>query len=71
LVERTIQLQTALDSRILLEQAKGILAERDSITADEAFNRMRAEARSKRIKLHELAAEIVESVTTSADTAID
>jgi AmiR/NasT family two-component response regulator len=71
LLERTIQLQTALDSRILLEQAKGILAECDSITADEAFNRMRAEARTKRIKLHELAAEIVESVTTSADTAID
>ena len=66
LLERTIQLQTALDSRVLLEQAKGILAERHQITPDEAFDRIRQDARSKRIKIHDLAAEIVASPTHSS-----
>jgi ANTAR domain len=59
LLERTIQLQTALDSRIVIEQAKGILVERDSISPDEAFDKIRREARSRRMKLHDLAARIV------------
>jgi hypothetical protein len=62
LLERTIQLQAALDSRIVIEQAKGILAERESITLNEAFDKMRREARSTRIKLHSLATAIVETV---------
>lgn len=59
LLERTLQLQTALDSRIVLEQAKGILAERDQVDTDEAFRRMRLEARSRRMKLHDLATGVV------------
>jgi ANTAR domain len=61
LLERTIQLQTALKSRVVIEQAKGILAERSSTTPEEAFDGMRREARSRRMKLHDLAAEIVAS----------
>jgi inorganic triphosphatase YgiF len=71
LLERTIQLQTALDSRVVLEQAKGILAERDSITPDEAFARMRREARSRRMRLHDLAAAVVATVTRVAEPARD
>jgi hypothetical protein len=63
LLERTIQLQTALDSRVVIEQAKGILAERESITTDKAFLKMRQQARSRRIKLHHLAAGIVSTVS--------
>ncbi|TML95174.1 MAG: ANTAR domain-containing protein [Actinobacteria bacterium] len=63
LLERTIQLQTALDSRVVIEQAKGILAERESISPDEAFNEMRRQARSQRMKLHDLAAGVVATVS--------
>jgi len=69
LLERTIQLQTALDSRIVIEQAKGILAERESITPDEAFDKMRRQARSERRKLHDLAAEIVATTSTKSESA--
>jgi len=62
LLERTIHLQVALDSRVLIEQAKGILAERHAISVDAAFERLRAEARSRRMKLHELAAGVVATV---------
>jgi ANTAR domain len=65
LLERTIQLQTALDSRILIEQAKGILAERESISPDQAFEKMRSQARSRRMKLYDLAEEIVRTATHS------
>jgi hypothetical protein len=63
LLERTIQLQTALESRIVIEQAKGILAERHSISPDKAFEKMRRDARSRRIKLHDLAAGIVATIS--------
>jgi len=65
LLERTIQLQTALDTRVVIEQAKGILAERDSTSPQAAFDWMRNEARSRRMKLHDLAAGIVASVADS------
>jgi ANTAR domain-containing protein len=66
LLERTLQLQTALDSRVVIEQAKGVLAEREGIELDEAFERLRLAARSRRVKLHEHAAEIVNSVRVRA-----
>jgi ANTAR domain len=63
LLERTLQLQTALDSRIVIEQAKGILAERNHIDTEEAFQRMRLDARSRRMKLHDLASGVVATVS--------
>ena len=38
------QLQTALNSRVLIEQAKGIMAERLRMTMDEAFTALRGHA---------------------------
>ena len=70
LLERTIQLQTALDSRVVIEQAKGILAEREAITPDAAFLKMRGQARSRRMKLHDLAAGIVSRVANPAENGV-
>jgi hypothetical protein len=53
------QLEHALESRIVIEQAKGVLAERLGFTVEEAFDVLRYAARSARIKLHELAALVV------------
>lgn len=54
------QLQTALDSRILIEQAKGLLAERLSITPDDAFDILRRHARSNRGRLTDVATAILD-----------
>jgi hypothetical protein len=60
LVSRTAQLQVALESRVVIEQAKGVLAERLRITPEEAFERLRAAARRRRVPLRRLAIAIVE-----------
>jgi hypothetical protein len=64
LLERIVQLQTALDSRIVIEQAKGILAERFKLTVDDAFLLLRYAARSSRRKLHDVARDIISDSTT-------
>mgnify|MGYP003119141194 CR=1 FL=1 len=53
------QLRGALDSRVLIEQAKGLLAGERHIGVDEAFEIMRGYARGKGLKLHEVAKAIV------------
>jgi hypothetical protein len=61
LLERVIQLQNALDSRVSIEQAKGVLAERLKINVDEAFDILRGSARRAGARLHDLALEVVGS----------
>jgi AmiR/NasT family two-component response regulator len=64
LLVKNQQLQTALESRIVIEQAKGVLAERYSISVEEAFALLRRSARNHRLKLHALAAAVVASHET-------
>jgi GAF domain-containing protein len=52
-------LQHALTSRIVIEQAKGMIAERAHVDMDAAFNRLRAFARDHNRGLTEVAAEVV------------
>jgi AmiR/NasT family two-component response regulator len=54
------QLQGALNSRVLIEQAKGIVAEHSHVDVDEAFVRIRAYARSHNRRLADTAADLVE-----------
>lgn len=54
------QLQSALNSRVLIEQAKGALAERDGLEVDEAFRRMRAYARAGNTPLRAVATAVID-----------
>lgn len=54
------QLQTALSSRVQLEQAKGVLAQRAGLPMDEAFQVMRAFARGHNHRLSDVAAQIID-----------
>jgi len=56
--ERRAQLQHALQSRVAIEQAKGIVAERYGLGLDDAFQLIRRAARTNRMKLHDLARAI-------------
>ena len=60
------QLQGALDSRKVIEQAKGVLMGRNGITARDAYEQLRARARSERRKLSAVCAEIVASAERPA-----
>ena len=57
----TEQLQGALNSRIIIEQAKGALARSAGVSVDEAFEIMRTQARSTRTRLVDVAASLLES----------
>jgi ANTAR domain-containing protein len=56
--ERRAQLEQALKSRVAIEQAKGVLAERYGLELDAAFELIRRAARSNRMKLHDLVRKI-------------
>jgi GAF domain-containing protein len=58
--EVTEQLQGALTSRVVIEQAKGAVAALEGITPDEAFERLRGRARSSRTRLVEVAQSILD-----------
>jgi AmiR/NasT family two-component response regulator len=62
--EERAQLARALESRIAIEQAKGMLAERLAITLDEAFELLRGTARRNRRRLHDVAREVIEERRT-------
>lgn len=61
------QLRQALESRIVIEQAKGILLERCGLTVEGAFSLLRHAARSNRMNIHELAAKVISDPETPAE----
>ncbi|MCF2532850.1 GAF and ANTAR domain-containing protein [Yinghuangia soli] len=61
------QLRHALDSRVLIEQAKGKLAERHGLDMEQAFTALRGHARSHNRRLSDLARAFVDGTETLAD----
>ncbi|HEY2224312.1 GAF and ANTAR domain-containing protein [Actinomycetospora sp.] len=65
------QLQGALTSRVIIEQAKGMIANQADTSPDEAFSVLRAHARSHGLRLTELARSVVEgSVDLTSTTSV-
>ncbi|MGW7079143.1 ANTAR domain-containing protein [Streptomyces sp. NPDC054866] len=58
------QLHTALQSRIVIEQAKGVLAVRSNTTLNQAFDALRQHARRNRILLSSVARDVIEAGLT-------
>jgi len=63
------QLQTALNSRVIIEQAKGKLAERLGIDVDQAFTLLRHQARNRNLRLSDLARAFVDGTEAVTGTA--
>ncbi len=57
---RAEQLQHALDSRVLIEQAKGVIAERRGASVNEAFEMLRSYARSNNRNLHDVCRDVLD-----------
>jgi hypothetical protein len=66
----TAQLQRALSSRVIIEQAKGTIAERAGVGMDEAFEQLRSYARTHKMKLTSVALAVVAHTLTDAEIEI-
>ena len=67
--DREARLQQALNSRVAIEQAKGMLAEHAGVDMDEAFNRLRRFARNHNRRLTEVAESLVAGRVKVVDIA--
>ncbi|MBP2320272.1 GAF domain-containing protein [Kibdelosporangium banguiense] len=63
----TEQLQTALQSRVVIEQAKGLVAERLGIDMVAAFTALRAWARRNNVKLSDAAGSVIQGTLRAHD----
>lgn len=60
------QLNHALNSRVVIEQAKGMVAERDGLDMEQSFRRLRAYARSHNLRLVDVACSVIDGSLGSA-----
>ena len=58
------QLNHALNSRVVIEQAKGMVAERDGLDMEHSFRRLRAYARSHNLRLVDVAQSVIDGTIT-------
>ena len=59
------QLNLALNSRVVIEQAKGILAEREGCSMERAFSTLRDHARNHNLRLASLAEDVINGAPTA------
>jgi AmiR/NasT family two-component response regulator len=69
LTAKNLQLEHALRSRIVIEQAKGVLAERYGIDVSDAFELLRRASRANRVRIHDVAGRVVEARETPPEIA--
>ncbi len=67
--ELAVQLQGALNSRAIIEQAKGVLIGRQGLSARAAYEQLRAQARAERRKLTAVSAELVRGAVRGGTAA--
>jgi GAF domain-containing protein len=60
------QLHHALNSRIVIEQAKGMLAERQGLDIEEAFSMLRKYARNHNLRLVDVARDVIKGTLAAA-----
>ena len=58
------QLQGALDSRVIIEQAKGVISQLRDVDMDEAFTLLRQHARSNHLQIREVSEQVVSRTLT-------
>lgn len=67
---RTEQLSGALNSRVVIEQAKGLLAQQAGVSMDAAFNALRSHARDHRQRLSDLCDSLISGDVDLAAVAV-
>ena len=65
------QLNHALNSRIVIEQAKGMVAERRSLDMEEAFSALRTYARKRNLRLADVARGVIDGSVTVPQLSSD
>jgi GAF domain-containing protein len=60
------QLQHALNSRVVIEQAKGMVAERLGLNVERAFEVMRNHARDRNVRFSDLAAAVISGAVSAS-----
>jgi GAF domain-containing protein len=60
------QLNHALTSRIVIEQAKGVIAEREGLSMEQAFSTLRTHARNHNLRLVDVARDVIDGTLAAA-----
>jgi GAF domain-containing protein len=61
------QLNGALNSRVVIEQAKGMVAEHEGLNMDEAFSLLRSHARNRNLRLADVARDVISGTLTASE----